>query len=453
MTLDRRRFLKGAALGSGLAAFGGTSTVAKLARAQTYESDKHFIFCYFAGGWDILLGLDPRDPTLFNNSNMRMTRIQPGYEILPGRAMPVTTDAGITFGAYIGEMAAFADQMAVVRGMSMETVSHAAGRRRFITGRQPIGNMAQGSSGATWLASKFGQNDIIPNIAVGVETYNVDQPTYASALSANGINDLQRSLQAADSDLPKGQRALLERFLRSHSECESSKLSPTLSSAEISRRNAREMAEGRLAARFNFLAENTEMEALRDRYRIPNEANGLGSANARAALAAQAIMTGVSRVVSINVAGGLDTHSGTAWITQQGPRQRSGFNAIARLASHLQENEYKETGDSWLDHTVIVAFSEFSRTPLLNGRSGRDHHITGACALVGGGLRPGVYGQSADIALRPSPMNLATGRMDPENGVVPRPEHVLQTLLYHAGFNRDWANLSVQPIGAMLPTT
>ena len=45
-----------------------------------------------------------------------------------------------------------AQKICVVRGMSMETLTHEAGRRRFITGKPPSGLLARGSSGATWLA-------------------------------------------------------------------------------------------------------------------------------------------------------------------------------------------------------------------------------------------------------------------------------------------------------------
>ena len=59
--LDRRGFLKvlqGAA--AGIAAFGGVGPLQKLAHAQAMGGrDRYYVFCYFPGGWDILLTLDP----------------------------------------------------------------------------------------------------------------------------------------------------------------------------------------------------------------------------------------------------------------------------------------------------------------------------------------------------------------------------------------------------------
>ena len=46
--------------------------------------ERYYIFCYFSGGWDILVGLDPRDPGVFSDDRLRSTLIQPGYDRLDG---------------------------------------------------------------------------------------------------------------------------------------------------------------------------------------------------------------------------------------------------------------------------------------------------------------------------------------------------------------------------------
>ena len=85
------------------------------------------------------------------------------------------------------------------------------------------------------------------------------------------------------------------------------------------------------------------------------------------------------------------------------------------------------------DHTVIVGFSEFSRTPLINVRGGRDHSLTNACFVAGGNIRGNqVIGASSDLALQPTKTNLVTGLPD-LGGEVIRPEHVLQTLFDEVG--------------------
>ena len=117
-------------------------------------------------------------------------------------------------------------------------------------------------------------------------------------------------------------------------------------------------------------------------------ARGLGAATKEGAAAAvTAVTQGVSRVVSIRVASGLDTHYDN-WTTDNGPTQESGFNIVARMIEDLESRPYGD-GTSWLDHTTIVGFSEFCRGSMVNANLGRDHSLTNACFLAGGNIRGG----------------------------------------------------------------
>ncbi|MEM9494001.1 MAG: transcriptional initiation protein Tat, partial [Myxococcota bacterium] len=159
---SRRAVLKGAlAAAGGLAAFaglgrnfGGLSPIALATAAEV--SDRYFIFCYFSGGWDLLISLDPRDPAVFREDVKKVTRIQPGYHLLPSgnRDLVATSVPGMTFGPYIGNLVDHADKMALIRGMSMDTLTHEVGRRRFLTGKAPAGLQARGSSMATVMAAQ-----------------------------------------------------------------------------------------------------------------------------------------------------------------------------------------------------------------------------------------------------------------------------------------------------------
>ena len=66
--MTRRELLRGAlAAGGGLAGLSLVSPFMDQALASDGSplESRNFIFCYFSGGWDILLGLDPRDPKKF----------------------------------------------------------------------------------------------------------------------------------------------------------------------------------------------------------------------------------------------------------------------------------------------------------------------------------------------------------------------------------------------------
>ena len=163
-----------------------------------------------------------------------------------------------------------------------------------------------------------------------------------------------------------------------------------------------------------------------------------------------AITNGISRCVSVEVASGLDTHYDN-WTDEQGPRQRDGFDLIAAMVDDLASRPYKgSTSESWLDHTTIVGFSEFSRTPLLNPSTGRDHSLTNASFLLGAGIKGGqVIGASSDVGMSPQNVNLETGQVDP-GGEIIRPEHIHRTLLESLGIFEDIGDLRAPSIPALL---
>ena len=152
-------------------------------------------------------------------------------------------------------------------------------------------------------------------------------------------------------------------------------------------------------------------------------------------MAVQAITQGISRCVSVSVCNGLDTHFDD-WQTDQGPRQAEGFEVVSKMIQQLAATPY-DAQSSWLEKTIIVGFSEFSRTPLLNVRGGRDHSLTNAAFVTGGSVRGGqVIGASSNVGMQPTKTNLLTGQPHPEGEVI-RPEYILQTLFDEVGIGNS----------------
>src|SRR5690606_15551190 len=149
----RRRFLENVLFAGGGAmalGAGGLGALARLARgADGDQTEKFYVFAYFNGGWDTLLGIDPRDPMVFDEDNVGATRIMPGYgQQAEARFQeaPRPTAEGILLGPAARPLDAVSRRLAVVRGMSMDTLTHEVGRRRFITGKPPSGLQARGSA-------------------------------------------------------------------------------------------------------------------------------------------------------------------------------------------------------------------------------------------------------------------------------------------------------------------
>ena len=464
-----------AGVGAGAGLFGGVGPLQRLARAQG-TAPRYYVFCYFFGGWDILLSLDPRHSDEWSTSELTDALIQTGYDELVDPRIndgfstdPFRTDAGVALGPYIGDLGrdpAMAQKICIVRGMSMETLTHEAGRRRFLTGKPPSGLLARGSSAATWLASHLEDGGLsegslpIPNLSMAVESFNGDDlAAYAAALGVTGVDDLMRTLRAGPSSVGSWEEAALEQLLQHEAACPGALSSTLWQRAEESRTNSVSMVNAELYQHFDFAADTPEMSAIRQFYGAYeptdwrfNTREGLPPL--AAATAAEAIKNGVSRVVSVELAAGLDSH-GPDWASEHGPKQEAGFNLVARMMEDLEQTSHPE-GGNYLDYTTFIGFSEFSRTARLNVYGGRDHSLTGACFLAGGNIAGGrVLGASSNVGMEPTVMNLTSGESleasGYEEGVaeVVKPEHILQALFHDAGMTQDEADLRVSPLLAL----
>ena len=88
---------------------------------------------------------------------------------------------------------------------------------------------------------------------------------------------------------------------------------------------------------------------------------------------------------------------------------RNGFNALADLISYLKITLDKNGKPFW-DRTTVLAFSDFARTPNINARGGRDHHLPSSCLIAGRGIKGNqVIGGTTDNNYGSRPVNLTTG--------------------------------------------
>ena len=464
LQMERRNFLKAGAAFGGASILGALPFRAFAQAANLAPADRCFVFLYFSGGWDVMLSLDPRDPNVFTPDRVSETRILPGYSLLsndtsfPTSVVTPAERAGagpsnIKFGPAIGRLADHYDQMCVIRGINMTTVAHEVGFRYFLTGKEPNGSAARGSSTATEIVGQMKPTNPVPSIAYGIESYNDRYPGSANALRVSRANDLILTLSPSPTQLDSEIEKQLVNLRGQSVTCEADAYN-TRGLVGQYREAQSQMATvlgNSLNKSFTYAdvatdpaALNAERAAVRAAYGLTLPIN-YDSAAGRAAMVATALKKGISQCVSMNLVGGLDTHFGTQ--LTHATTQRSGWNAIADLVSDLRSSPHPK-GGNFMEHTTILVFSEFSRTPLINGTGGRDHHISSSALLMGAGIKHNmVFGKAGDINMAPGLVNRSTGLPDPK-GLAILPEDVIATVL--ASAKLDYAITRTEPLKTIL---
>ncbi len=458
--LSRRSLLKAGSAFAGASVFGVLPLKAFAQSMGLAPADHCFIFAYFSGGWDVLLSLDPRDPAVFTPERISETRILPDYGANPG-GYPTTIvrpeGSNIDFGPAIGNMANHFDVMSVVRGINMNTVAHEVGYRYFLTGKEPNGAAARGSTLATEIVGQMvptaSTKVPVPNVAYSIESYNDRYPGYANALRVSSQQDLLLTLAPSPTQLDSEIEQALIDLKGNKVSCEADLYNSRglVGQYRDSLAQMQTVLGAQLDKYFRFANVNGDSAELNAYRAAIRSAYGLGDGTntttpaARAATAAAALKLGVSQCVSMNIVGGLDTHFNRQ--QQNATNQRSGWNALAALVTDLKSSEHPN-GGKWMDHTTVLVFSEFSRTPLTNSTGGRDHHISNSCMLLGKGIQHNrVFGKSGDVGMAAGLIDFETGLPSP-NGQAILPDHVVATVMKAA--NIDYSITRVEPLNGLL---
>ena len=119
---------------------------------------------------------------------------------------------------------------------------------------------------------------------------------------------------------------------------------------------------------------------------------------------------------------GWDTHDDN---TQQNVNFNLFFKELLGVGQKLTRQQLEE-------EFLIVALSEFTRTPKLNGEGGKDHWPVISALLFGAGIQGGRTIGKTSEKLGSEPVNLNTGAYDP-NGIVPDYGNLIAGILEAAG--------------------
>ena len=389
--MHRRRLLQILGGGAAALAFGRRPLWA----AASTQSDEFFIFVHASGGWDVTLWADPRnerkgivEPASTDNTDLaaltrwKSTKLDGDtdtFEILAPR------NVSLRFGPGIGDLYDLRDRLTIINGLAMNTVSHPDGTTFSATGRHLAGGRSPASSIDVAITNELGTGQLLPDVAVGFPASYVGErlDRRAIPLRVPSAATIAKSLARSDAYLHDDDRAAITALLTE----EAHALAGHSTYPETYERLAsQEDSLPHLLG--NELKNAFTQKALTDAYPgFDYKAKNIGTGALGAAFAIEAMRRNLVRCVGFAL-GGLDTHNQN--YKQHAKTQQELFGTIATLVKLLDATPHPtKTHAKLSEHTHILVFSDFCRTPQINLAGGRDHYPNNSALVISPRFRAG----------------------------------------------------------------
>jgi uncharacterized protein (DUF1501 family) len=369
---SRRQFMN---MGMGLTAFASAAQIFSPLKALAQQQGnfgvaKKLVWINMSGGWDILETVDPKQ-----SANDRVNLF---YDYnLAHRLAGSATDVRV--GRHFPNIAAIGQDVLLLRGLAMGTTSHDAGATYMDTGILSNNGRVNAASIPSIVASESGATIPIIQLNGGMDP-RVDRGLVRPVSLVRAQNlQLYRSMYPTN-DAERNRKIRLLDFLRN---------SVARSKAQLGvndRLTGIEVSETKIRGQINAnLGDKLALDDA-DRAAFVRSATASGGANARQsrsldsfALALKLLKNDLVSCINMGI-GGFDTHANQDM-------------ALSRILPDFDINlrvfvdELRAAGK--LDSTLIVLYSDFGRTPRINGGNGRDHWPVGGAMMIGGGIQGG----------------------------------------------------------------
>ncbi|MBI81827.1 MAG: hypothetical protein CMJ81_01395 [Planctomycetaceae bacterium] len=404
--LPRRNFLRNFGLGLGSVAFGDLLLQDACAREQGRTPGpskpalaKQVIFLFMQGGPSHLETFDPKPamqkydgqllPESLRDYDLAQINTADAKIMAPIFPFKKHGESGLEVSSIFPQIARHADKLAVIRSCYHELFVHGSALTMMHSGTRLMAHPSVGS----WVVYGLGsETDNLPAyIAMTDGIFRNGTTTFASGflpavyqgtyLRAEGV-PIQNLQRPPGLDAPQ-QRLLLDQinhWNRRHRDAASgdSRLDARIANYELAFRMQSAAPE--------LIDLSQETEATRKLYGLEHESS---KPFGKMCLMARRMVERGVRYVHL-VSNGWDAHSNCQENHLQGGNKVD--QPIAGLLSDLQRR-------GLLDSTLLVWLGEFGRTPIVQGKNGRDHHPYGFSAwMAGGGIQGGrVFGATDDF--------------------------------------------------------
>jgi hypothetical protein len=372
-------------------------------------SEEFFVFIHASGGWDVTLWADPRnekkgivDPASTDNTDVApLTRWKSvkldgdtdTFEIL------APSDVPLRFGPGIGDLYDLRSRLTVINGLAMNTVSHPDGTTFSATGRHLAGARAPTSSIDVAIANELGAEQLLPDVAIQYPASFVGDrlDRRAVPLRVASAATIAKSLARGDGYLDDVDRNAITAVITE----EATRDAQRSVFPETYRRLASQQATlPHLLG--NELKQAFTQKALQDAYPQFNyKARFQAGGALSAAFAVESMKRNLVRCVGFSL-GGLDTHNQN--YKQHAHTQQELFGVVASLVKLLDATPHPtRNSDKLADHTHILVFSDFCRTPQINLAGGRDHYPNNSALVISPRFKGGrSYGKTDVEQLLPA---------------------------------------------------
>ncbi len=391
--MDRRAFLRVLG-GAGAAAAAMTVPILPAFAEPTVGPDEFFIFIHASGAWDVTVGLDPRntndgiidpatsgakgtiDPTPITRW-VDDTGIIDGGLLYNGPSFQLVRPPGpspLVFGPAIGNLLKHYSRMTVINGISMNTVAHQDGTTFSASGRHLAGTKAAASSIDTMMADAMGVNQLLPAVSVNFPSSYVAGPDRrAVPLAVSSIGAVASSLIRSTKYESVGERDAVNAVLSA----EARALAGMSAEPDVMNGLALQL-EGLRRINQQSLLDAFTTSKLQAAYPMFTFTDNGAVVNA--AFAVEALKRNIVRCVSFAF-GSFDTHATN--YRQQILTQQRMFNMISALVDYLDITPHPtKPTEKLADHTHIMVFSDFCRTPQINLNLGRDHYPNNSSLII-----------------------------------------------------------------------
>jgi hypothetical protein len=418
----RRSLLSGLASGAAAtAAMGALGGIPGLAHAA--RGERKFLFFFASGAWDPTAVFDPHHGSDGVDMDMdSFTDTLGGLNFTNGNDRANVLRYFQRWGA----------RSAVINGVDAHTVGHDSGRMMTMTGTSATNY----PDWPTVLAASASGDYPLPHVVFSGPSHGGHLSGSVVRAGGGTLLDLIDGSIVGASDVPAP-------LLSTPSDQMIDAFVFERSAAFAAQRSAR---PGLGRARSSALLDNLDRAMEIEGRRFEAGLNDLGTSMLDQAIKATELMRlGLSRCAMIGIPGGWDSHGDNS---VQATQFDDFFGDLDALMEHLAITPGQTT--RWLiDEVVVVALSEFGRTPLWNGSRGKDHWPYTSALVAGSGVRGGRTYGATDGGLVGLPVDYQTGSPS-DTGDVLGSENLGVALLKLGGVDPDRFLPGVQSFDAIL---